>query len=172
MKSKVIEKYGRNLIVYENGDIFREAFTDKNGKRWPLKKLKQNGERPLVGLSIDNKFRPLRVDRLVAEAFLQDYSDDLDVYPKNGDRKICAASNLRIVPKSASRKLRTKKGGSCYSNFKGVTWCNRQKHWIAQCWLNGSNNYLGQYKDEKDAAKAYNKFAKKNGFLEGALNNL
>jgi hypothetical protein len=43
------------------------------------------------------------------------------------------------------------------SQYRGVTWFKACKKWRAQITINGKNNYLGLFTDEKEAAKAYEK---------------
>src|SRR3989339_698495 len=49
------------------------------------------------------------------------------------------------------------------SSYKGVSYCKRDKRWIAQIKLNGKTKYLGYYKMELEAALAYNAEAAKLG---------
>ena len=41
------------------------------------------------------------------------------------------------------------------SQFRGVTWARRQHMWVAQIGYKGKNIYLGYFKSEVEAAKAY-----------------
>jgi len=47
------------------------------------------------------------------------------------------------------------------SGYKGVGWSKDRKRWIAQIQFNKKNRRLGRFKNKVDAAKAYNKAAKK-----------
>lgn len=47
------------------------------------------------------------------------------------------------------------------SPFKGICWHKMAKKWMAQIMINRKFKYLGIYKSEKDAARAYNQAAKK-----------
>jgi len=51
------------------------------------------------------------------------------------------------------------KGGS--SKYKGVHWDSKSKKWRAQIHLGDRKKSLGSFKDEEDAALAYNEGAKK-----------
>jgi hypothetical protein len=47
------------------------------------------------------------------------------------------------------------------SRFKGVDWAKDMKRWRARIRVNGKRIYLGSFTDETDAAKAYDRAAKK-----------
>ena len=38
---------------------------------------------------------------------------------------------------------------------KGITWCKREKRWIARLYTNGKQIRLGQFKTEAEASAAY-----------------
>jgi hypothetical protein len=41
------------------------------------------------------------------------------------------------------------------SKYKGVSWCKRDSKWLAQKTINGKYKFLGRFKNEEDAYKAY-----------------
>jgi hypothetical protein len=47
------------------------------------------------------------------------------------------------------------------SGFRGVCWIKRQRCWRACIYVNPKYVYLGYYSDKKDAARAYNRAARK-----------
>lgn len=67
-------------------------------------------------------------------------------------------SNLRIVThhQNIMNKSKRKNGSSI---FRGVGWCKAANKWQARISLNKKEHYIGIFKNEKDAAKAYNERA-------------
>jgi len=80
-------------------------------------------------------------------------------------------ANLRpaTVSQNARNCAKNKSRTFC-SKFKGVTWHRGKKYWQAQIVLNQKYIYLGSFKDEVQAAKAYDKAAKKYHGEFAALN--
>lgn len=69
-------------------------------------------------------------------------------------------NSLRIC--SHQQNLRNRKSfPGKTSQFKGVSWCKRLKNWQVAIRVDGKTKYLGRFKDEKEAALAYNEAAKK-----------
>lgn len=63
-------------------------------------------------------------------------------------------SNLRIV--SRRQNSQNKKGNSS-SKYPGVSWNKREKKWYATILIGNKRIHLGIFKEEIDAAKAYEK---------------
>ena len=64
-------------------------------------------------------------------------------------------SNLRSVTNSQNMKNRTSSSKSS-SDYLGVSWKNKEQKWVASIQSNKVPYYLGSFKSETDAAKAYN----------------
>ena len=77
--------------------------------------------------------------------------------------------NLRICTSSQNGMNRTQHKKTS-SKYKGVCWHKRDKKWYAHIRINDKLTYLGAFKSEIQAAKAYNKKAKEL-FGEFALSN-
>jgi len=62
--------------------------------------------------------------------------------------------NLRpatITQNGGNQKL----SGKNSSGYKGVSWCKRDKKWVAKTQVNGNHVYLGRFTDILDARNAY-----------------
>ncbi len=74
-------------------------------------------------------------------------------------------SNLRKATKSQNggngRKMKLRKGKPTSSKYKGVHWATRAEKWRAVIKCEGKVYQLGSFNNEEDAAKAYDKAAKK-----------
>ena len=71
-------------------------------------------------------------------------------------------ANIRPATRSQNnfnRLIIKRKGAS--SKYKGVSWRKRRKRWRARIHVNGQYKFLGHFKEEIHAAKAYDKAAKK-----------
>lgn len=66
-------------------------------------------------------------------------------------------SNLRIC--TVRQNLYNSRPWGKSSRFKGVCWNRHAKRWVACIWLHGRNQYLGQFTDEIEAARAYDRKA-------------
>ena len=72
----------------------------------------------------------------------------------SGDTLDNRRANLRHVTRAQNGQNCSAKGG--YSKYKGVTWYKLKRLWGSQIRVNGKLKYLGLYKQESDAARAYN----------------
>ena len=72
----------------------------------------------------------------------------------NGVRDDNRIENLREVTSQENNFNRKPKPGST-SKHKGVSWCKRDKRWIAQICVDGKNTRLGSFKNEEHASAAY-----------------
>lgn len=79
--------------------------------------------------------------------------DHLDGDPLNNVR-----SNLRVCTRWENAANRQKTHGS--SRFKGVSWHKRGQAWQAAVRVHRKGHYVGWFKDEEDAARAYDAAAR------------
>ena len=81
----------------------------------------------------------------------------------NGDRLDNRRSNLRIVTKNENKRNAKARKGT--SQFKGVSYHKTKRHkngyWNARIQIDGKRVNIGYFKNEKEAAIAYNHAAKK-----------
>lgn len=73
----------------------------------------------------------------------------------NGDRLDNTQANLRVVTRSQNNMNRISEKNTT-SKYKGVFWEKRRKRWQAAISINKKLIYIGMFKDEADAALAYN----------------
>ena len=78
----------------------------------------------------------------------------------NGDGLDNRRCNLRPCT-SSQNKMNRRKGEGYTSLYKGVSWCSWTGRWRADIRSNGKRINLGRYDDEIDAAKAYDREARK-----------
>jgi HNH endonuclease len=77
---------------------------------------------------------------------------------KNHDTLDNRRSNIRVCSRSQNQGNREKKS-ICSSKYKGVAWSKRDKLWIAYIRVDHHRTHLGCFKNEDDAAVAYNQAA-------------
>lgn len=97
--------------------------------------------------------RGLRMHRLVMGA-----PHDMVVDHINHDKLDNQKNNLRIC-KSRQNQYNMKRRKDNTSGFKGVRW--HQNKWNARIYVSGKETNLGSFDDKLEAAKAYNRAARK-----------
>lgn len=89
---------------------------------------------------------------------------NLHIGHANGDPMDCRRANLvvRTIQERTwtCRKRATNHGRPCISRFKGVSWIEREQLWKVRITVDGKENYLGRFREEIDAAEAYDEAAR------------
>ena len=85
----------------------------------------------------------------------------------NGNRSDNRIENLRDVSRSQNCHNKPTPANN-KSGFKGVSWDNGRKKWLAQIRVEGKNKTLGHYDNKEDARDAYVKASKR--FVWGGEN--
>lgn len=70
-------------------------------------------------------------------------------------------ANLRLATRSQNAQNRRKPNNSSRSKYKGISFNKREKKWNARIQVDGKQKFLGFFRDEVEAAKAYDEAARK-----------
>ncbi len=77
----------------------------------------------------------------------------------NHDAMDNRSANLRAATKTQNLYNRKKFPNSTSSKYKGVSWVKRNRKWLASITLKNKKIHLGCFRDEIEAAKAYDRAA-------------
>lgn len=117
---------------------------DKSYNTWYARRTEHLGNCKLVRIRMHRLIMQI-TDRKV---FI-DHKDGNGLNNQKDNLRICSCSN-----NGANRRV---KAGT--SKYLGVNWDKQNNRWKAQIHKNGLNYYLGNFKNETDAAIAYNNAA-------------
>lgn len=89
----------------------------------------------------------------------------------DGDKRNNRIENLRVCNKNENLQNRNKNYNSS-SKYKGVSYITRKDRWLSSVEVNKKSYYIGTFKTQEEAAKAYDKFIKVNNFKFCRSNNI
>jgi len=174
MRIRRITLKGREFDVSDQGEIWRVAYTNGRGQFFPQRKVKvspnKRGYTSIYFKPPNRKACKLSVHRIVAQAFLTDYSESLWVDHCNGIRSDNRLENLRMVTPQGNHRGRYRKIAGTHSRYRGVTWEHGRHKWKAAICINDKRINIGRFGKETDAARAWDAAALKAGFFTEALN--
>lgn len=163
-----IEIDGKLVLCFSDGRIYRMPHIAKNGKkwkgRWAIPSFYTNG---YLRTCIAGRYH--QVHRVIAKAFLKDFSESLTVDHIDNDPTNNRVSNLRMATQLQNNLASMRPRKNTTSKYRGVSWCNTTKRWLAVA-KNGDRRFRKTFKCEHEAARAYNKAATELGFFPEALN--
>jgi hypothetical protein len=95
------------------------------------------------------------------QVFILGKKEGFEIDHRDGDGLNNTRKNLRWATHSQNLANRPKPKGCFTSRFKGVSWHTQRGKWRASIKVNYKQISLGLWDDEKDAARAYNIFARR-----------
>ena len=113
--------------------------------------------------------RVVYMHRVILERMgFKDFESSDHINRNQLDNRRC---NLRSVTQRENLHNQGKRSNNT-SGYKGVTWAKHATKWRAQMQLNGKYKHIGYFDDKKEAARAYNKAAKKHHGEFAVLNEV
>ena len=143
---KDIVGYEGQYAVDSEGIVYSLNYR-RTGKTKALKAVEAGAGYFRVGLCMNGKVKRYYNHRLVAQAYLDNYSEDLQVDHIDCDKTNNCLSNLRMVTNQQNMFNNPK--------AKGYYWHKANKKWMAYIALNGKQHYLGYFDNEQDARQCY-----------------
>ena len=112
-----------------------------------------------VGLYYMNTRKMCTVHRLVAQECLTNTENKAEVDHIDHNRSNNCVTNLRWSTVAENNRNSVSRQNST-SKYKGVSFYMQQKKWHAQIKANGRSVHIGYFNSEKEAAIAYNTYAR------------
>lgn len=129
-----------------------EDFERVNAFKWNAAVSRRNGLLRVYAkrkIRIDRKWTTLRMHR-----FILGCAEDIDHADHNGLNN--QRDNLRPATNSQNGANRAKSTNPASSKWKGVCWRKDLQRWNAYIYVDQARRHLGHFKEECDAALAYN----------------
>lgn len=89
----------------------------------------------------------------------------------DGDKGNNRIENLRLCNKNENMQNKIK-NYNAKSKYKGVSYISLKKRWLSSVTVNKKSYFIGTFKTQEEAAKAYDKFIKINNFKFCRSNNI
>jgi len=144
---KDIIGYEDRYAIDEDGNVWSKNYR-RSGKMKKLKPADNGYGYLMVKLFKDGKKKMKTTHRLVAQAYLPDFCEDLDVDHIDRDKTNNNLSNLRMVT-TQQNAFNTKAKGYHFRKDR------KTKPWQAYIGKDGKKIYLGYFDKEEDAHQAY-----------------
>ena len=163
---KDIVGYGGHYRISSQGRVMSLKYI----KTRILKACKSKYGYMLVVLCKNNRRKYSRVCRIVAQHFLTDWDESLQVDHVSGLKSDDRFENLRMVTNAQNCRSFSAKRQGCTSKFRGVCWKKNSKKWRARLVFDRKRKHLGYFDDEEEAARAWDAAVIENGYNPEALN--
>jgi hypothetical protein len=147
MKSKQITINGVEITAHSDGSITKPFYNTRTKRTF--------GCKDKIGyMVVSIAYKTFHMHRIVAQAFLSDFSDFPEVDHIDGDKVNNDIGNLRMATRFSQTQAYRSKCKGCSSKYRGVSWNKRNGKWLASCEINGKQKYIGSFDCEKEAAIA------------------
>lgn len=159
-------KNGLSFIYDEQDSVLINSHT------WSCLKKNKSGypEQPATSIKVNDRYIRVRLTSLLFGIKDGMFIDHIDKDPLNNCR-----SNLRwctISENNRNRRRHKRKSEDYTNNYKGVTFLKSKldKPWQSRIGINDKRIFLGYFKTEEEAARAYDEAAKKHHGEFASLN--
>jgi len=132
-----------------------EDFKHLNKYRWQAVKCRNTFYAARFGRrSVDGRRKCYQMHREIMELGAGKLCDHI-----NGDGLDNRKENLRPATRAQNSWNRGKSRVVSCSRYKGLAWDKQDKRWEVRISINGRRIYIGRFKDQIEAARAYDKAA-------------